>query len=246
MTTRCMHSVLLTSAMVVMMVPPGRIDAQVIAISHEVRPLAGVRSCPTPWVGTGPGWETVFEARRQDPDVGRRLLAALHDSLHAQLEAGRSDVEIQFLTAVVAGLRADLEGGRSAVGLASEAYRRTSMVLELDPEHAGAHHLVGRLHAAVMRMDRVTRFVATRVLGGGELSGASWPEARVRMEFAVARAPCVPDHHFELARLYAELGQVGRARERLEDALALSTRSGPYSDIRQKAERLLAKIVEAS
>jgi hypothetical protein len=58
-----------------------------------------------------------------------------------------------------------------------------------------------------MRLDRVTRFLATRLLGGGELRHASWDEARRLLESAERSEPCVPDHHFELARLYLERGE---------------------------------------
>ena len=125
-------------------------------------------------------------------------------------------------------------------------YRRVRDVLRAEPTHPGAHHLLGRLHAAVLRMDGFTRFVATRLMGGGELAGASWDDARTSLEVAAAGAPCVPDHHYELARLYAERGEVEPAVHRLRDLLALAGPDGPYGDVHRKGRQLLASLEGAS
>ena len=55
-------------------------------------------------------------------------------------------------------------------------------------------------------------------------------------------APCVPDHHYELARLYAEQGQVRPAREQLRDLLALAAPDGPYADVHEKGRALLSRL----
>ena len=221
----------------------GSISAQSGSISVvEPRRLAGVHSCRAPHVEEGEAWSTVFAARAMDENDAGATLARLHDSLRLEAVASPRDVDVQYLTAVVAGLRADLEGGRSAVRHATEMYRRAQAVLDIEPGHPGAHHLVGRLHAAVLRMDGFTRFVATRLFGGGELAGASWEEARLRLERAVTKAPCVPDHYYELARLYAERGEERSAVDALRDLLLLAGPEGPYADVYRKGRRLLERL----
>ena len=74
-------------------------------------------------------------------------------------------------------LRAAEEGGRTQVGLAQRAHEQARITLTVAPDHAGAQHVLGRLHAAVMRLSRFRRFIAIRILGGKVLSEASWETA---------------------------------------------------------------------
>jgi hypothetical protein len=206
------------------------------------RPLTGVHACSAPTVNEGVAWRTVYRSRGMDEDEAKGVLAELHDSLISVARDRPDDVELQYLLAVVAGSRAEVEGGRTRVRMASEMHRRIQNVLALDPDHPGAYHLLGRLHAAVLRMDGFTRFVATRLMGGGELGDASWEDARLLLEMAVAGAPCVPDHHYELARLYAEQGDVRRAVDRLHDLLTLIRPDGPFGDVYRKGRILLDRL----
>ena len=222
-------------------------EAQSSAISLvQPRPLAGIHACATAEVREGAAWRTLLAARQLPEDEAKETLATLHDSLSREVDARPDDVELRYLLGVVAGSRADVEGGRTSIALGKEMLGHVEKVLQMDPRHAGAQHLVGRLHAAVLRMDGFTRFVATRLLGGGELGGASWEEARVRLEAAVAGAPCVPDHHYELARLYAERGDIRPAMEQLQDLLALADPEGPYADVHRKGRVLLARLEGSS
>jgi len=205
-------------------------------------PRAGVRGCASAEVEDGSTWSAVYRARQTDEERAKTFLAALHDSLALEVEGSPADVGVQYLLAVVIGVRTDLEGGRTGIGLAKQMHRQVRIVLELDPSHPGAHHLLGRLHAAVLRLDGVSRFVATRLLGGSELRGASWDAARQGLEKAVVGAPCVPDHHYELARLYAEQGDRERAIERLRDAVELARPDGPFADVHSKGRLLLARL----
>lgn len=223
--------------------PTGPAWGEVRAVSlSKPRPLAGIHACAGSKVEDGNAWRTLLAARQMDDDRAREVLAELHDSLTREVQARPDDIDLQYLAGVVAGSRADVEGGRTAVALAQEMSRRIRRILEVEPDHPGAHHLLGRLHAAVLRMDGFTRFVATRLLGGGELASASWEEARARLELAVAGAPCVPDHHYELARLYAERGEVRPAIEQLQSLLELAEADGLYADVHRKGRVLLARL----
>ena len=56
----------------------------------------------------------------------------------------------------------------------------------------------------ISRHYRITRWIATRLLGGGELRKATWEEAERNLAFAEERAPGVSEHHLQLANLYAD------------------------------------------
>jgi uncharacterized protein HemY len=62
------------------------------------------------------------------------------------------------------------------------------------------------MHASILRLSGFKRFMAINVLGGNAMKNASWEEAQSRIELATLKEPCVPEHHFELARVYAQQG----------------------------------------
>jgi hypothetical protein len=121
-------------------------------------------------------------------------------------------------------------------------YDELKILLDLDPEHAQARHMMGRLHAGVRRMNRVKRWVATNILGGGALKNASWEEAEQNLSFAENKAPEVPDHHLQLARLYIDTDRPELASIELAHVLDLSATSAMEHKARLEALDLQAAL----
>ena len=203
-------------------------------------------AAPPAWVGEGVPdrvWRLADAASTVDEDDERRcLLLVAEGEARAALADGPDDVGRRFALAVVLGLRADREGGRTKVRAASQLRDELEGILALDPEHARARHMLGRLHAGVMRMDRVTRWIATNLLGGGSLKQASWAEAERHLVFAEARAPEVLDHHYELAHLYGDTDRPQRALEEAKHVLALEPRSEMERLVRERTEALVERL----
>lgn len=205
-----------------------------------VKPITGIGACSTRDDRRSATWQRFLEARALHDDAeARGIFVALADTLRAEAAVRPTDVEAQYALAAVLGAYAEAEGGRAKIRAAKALHEQLEVVFALDPRHPGAHHLLGRLHAAVRRMDGLTRFVATRFFGAGALSDASWAEARRGLEVAVMGDPCVPDHHYQLARLYAERGDPVAARERLEGLLALPRSGQAYSEVFEQGRALL-------
>jgi hypothetical protein len=177
-------------------------------------------------------------------DRRKCLLGLAEAEARRAVEEAPDDVGRRFAVAVVLGLRADREGGRTKVRAASGLHDELRRILELDPEHAPARHLLGRLHAGVMRMDRVTRWIATHLLGGAALAEASWEGAEQNLAFAEERAPDVLDHHYELARLYRDTHRVDLAVEELLHVLERPAHSAMEGAVVAKAERLLQELTQ--
>ena len=71
---------------------------------------------------------------------------------------------------------------------------------------------------------------------GDALDGASWETAETLLEAAVQGDPCVPDHHFELARVYAHTGDVDGAERALASVRELTAdATGAEARLRDKA-----------
>ena len=205
-------------------------------------PSAGFEACAAQDGLRGDTWNEIVATRRLDKDAAKETLRAIEASLRERLSIDSSNVETQYLLAAAIGSRANIEGGRGKVSAAKDLHRQAQAVLALSPGHPGALHLLGRLHAAVLRMDRVTSFLATRILGGGELAGANWSEARLFLEAAAAGDPCVPDHHYELARLYAGRGEVLTAQDRLTSLFRVAGERDLYRDVVEKGHSLLSEL----
>jgi hypothetical protein len=110
-------------------------------------------------------------------------------------------------------------------------------ILDEDPEHPGAHHLLGRMSAAVMRLGGTKRFLARLAVGGDLLASASWEAARMHLGRAERGAPCMAEHHLELARLMVDTGDIPGARREATHVLIL-TRAAAIT--RHAPPRLLA------
>ena len=175
-------------------------------------------------------------------DEAKCVLASVEQTAVRAVAAHPDAVEDRYALAVVLGLLADHEGGASKVKAASRMYDQLLRILALAPDHIGAHHLLGRLQAGVMRMDRVTRWIATGLLGGGALRGASWDEAERNLTFAVRGAPFIPDYHFELAHLYEDTGRADLALHEAQLVLAMDPSTAIDGSVPAKAAALVARL----
>jgi tetratricopeptide (TPR) repeat protein len=113
--------------------------------------------------------------------------------------------------------------------------------LELDPHHAGAHHVMGRLHAGAMRLNRVARLALRDVLGASVLEGASWEEAERHFREAWRSDPTCPRHAMELGALYLDTDRPALARQVLAQAAHLAPREASDSLAVIRARTLLAR-----
>ena len=227
-----------TVAILLALIPSG-ITAQTNTIAALTEP-AVVSVCETRNAERGATLHALAQARELGGDAAKSALSRMQDSLAVEAAARPHDVQVQYLLAASMGLRADVEGGRERIRAAQELYSQAHRVLVLEPDHAGAQYLLGRLHAAVMRLDRVTRFLAKRLLGGAALSEASWEEAQRLLEAAASGDPCTPEYHYELARLYAERGDHQRAALQLEKLFRYEREA--TSGVGRKAQVLYAEL----
>ena len=152
-------------------------------------------------------------------------------------EAGR-----RFGLAVILGLRTEREGGKTKIGLASDLNKELDKILVIDPMHARARHLRGRLNAAVLRMSGITRFIATSIMGGGELKKATWQVAESDLVFAEGRVPGVSDHHMQLAKLYRDTKRPELALVEVGHVLAMPFHSTMETAVHNEALKLQKKL----
>jgi len=182
-----------------------------VPVGADVRPTWVVDGVPdSVWMLVEAAWGTDDKAQKKE------LLKRAESYARAASEGHSDDAGRRFAVAVVLASRTDIEGGRTQVRTAAEVHRELEAILELDPQQAGAHHLLGRLYAGVRRTSGFTRWIAQNLLGGGELKKATWQAAEEHLSYAEEHAPEVSAHHFQLAALYADTDRLALALLELE------------------------------
>jgi tetratricopeptide (TPR) repeat protein len=166
---------------------------------HEIRnSLAAVRSLRTPE-------ERLAEALR------------IEGMIRGHLEVTPDDPDLLWWAIAAMGVQVDNESSRGKIDRTREIHAETERLRILAPDHPGGEHAMGRLHAGVMRLNRVLRFLAVRLIGGDHLRRASWEEAEAHFRRAVELDPRGLHHRFELATLLMDRGQREEARTILQE-----------------------------
>lgn len=128
------------------------------------------------------------------------------------------------------GEKADLAGG---------IWEEANRVLELNPDHAGGHHVLGKLHFEIADMSGFTRFMARSFMGNSALDGASWEDARYHLERAVELDPAMMVYRLDLARLYKKRDLKEESRAQILALLDLPARSPFDEEMVREARELL-------
>ena len=181
-------------------------------------------------------WALVDAAAETD-DEGRKkqILLEAEALARTDLSGHEDDVERRYTLAVVLGLRSNIEGGQTRVRAASALSAELEAILALDADHPGARHMLGRLHAGVRRMNRITRWVATNLLGGDELKKATWEAAEENLLFAERNDPEVSDHHLQLALLYRDTGRPGLAAQEVGHVMQMQASTAMELAVQREA-----------
>jgi hypothetical protein len=191
------------------------------------------------WAGeTVPDTVVVLVQRATDAPAGderKDLLRQAELQARASVVGHEGDIGRRYALAVVLGLRANIEGGQTKVRAASALSNELDAILAADSSHAGARHMLGRLHAGVRRMNRVTRWIATNLLGGEALKRATWEAAEENLAFAERHAPGVADHHLQLGGLYRDTGRPDLASVEFRHVLEFEATSALEEEVLAEA-----------
>jgi tetratricopeptide (TPR) repeat protein len=167
------------------------------------------------------------------------LYKSAEDYARRAVAANPNDADGHFELAAAIGRNALTMGARDRVKYASAVREEALAALKLNPNHAGALHVMGVWNAEVMRLNGVTRFFAKNLLGGKVFGEASWDNAQQNLERAVELEPNRITHRLDLANVYSDRGNKPKAIEQY-DAIskmpATDYNDGHYKD--EAARRL--------
>ncbi len=201
-------------------------------------------------------YEANWKAARAIADIAKQIegnadsLKKRRDSLYTvgrgfaerAIRADSMDAEGHYALAMVLGRLSRTKGSKERVRFAKLIYDEASRAVALNPNHDGAHHVLGAWNAEVKRLSGIQRFFAKALFGGGFMSVANWEDAVMHLERAVALNPQHIYHRLELAEVYTDLGRYSKAREQLAIIPTLPIRDVLDAQYKEDAAALLADI----
>jgi tetratricopeptide (TPR) repeat protein len=192
---------------------------------------------------------TLITLGQETPDAKS---SPARDSMYAEAErrartAVRADTmgaDGWFVLANALGRTALTRPPQPRLKLARTIRAAAIRAITLDPTHDGAYHVLGRWHAEIMRLPGIERFFARRVLGARIFDEASWDEATVNLERAVALDTTRIVHRLDLAEIYADRKRYADARAQLDTIAAMPEREYLDPERKAAAAALLSKIAK--
>jgi hypothetical protein len=230
--------------------------ARIDSLHDAVQPAAALAVAKTVLADHAEDYGALWRAARSQVDIAKRIKGdheytrQVRDSVYAVAEdyarraiaADSTDAEGHFILSVALGELSRTRGGKERVSFARVIYDEAAAALAADPEHDGAHHVLGAWHAEIMRLSGITRFVAKTILGAGFMDRAAWDSAAVHLERSVALDGTYIHHRLELAEIYADMERWADAAAQLEAIPSLPTRDVLDGDHRTNAAALLEQI----
>jgi tetratricopeptide (TPR) repeat protein len=197
-----------------------------------------------------------WKAARAIADVAKQIegnadsLKRRRDSLYTvgrayaerAIRADSLGADGHYALAMVLGRLSRTKGSKERVRYAKLIFDEASRAVALNPNHDGAHHVLGAWNAEVKRLSGIQRFFAKALFGGGFMSVATWDDAVTHLERAVALNPQHIYHRLELAEVYADIGQYTKAREQLTMIPTLPIRDVLDAQYKEDAAALLQDI----
>jgi tetratricopeptide (TPR) repeat protein len=194
-------------------------DARAALASYEMAARTDTLSYEAAWKTSRSAADMEVRARGTADHSALLRTAELFARRAVALRA--DSAEGHFALARALGIAARSMGARERVRYAGDVRNHALQCLRYDPGHSGCLHVMGAWNAEVMRLGRVERFIARRLLGGSTFGSASWNEAVRYMEAAVAAGPRRIVHRVELAEIYEDVGRTADAEREYEAALTL-------------------------
>jgi tetratricopeptide (TPR) repeat protein len=227
------------------------------AAAYEARdPAAALRHFETALAADSMSHEANWRAAlalialgMQTPDSVR---SPGRDSLYARAEryalravrSDTTDAEGWFMLANAMGRTALTKSAGERVQSAAAIRTAALRALQLDPNHDGAYHVLGRWNAEIMRLSGLSRFLARNVLGAHVFGEASWEHAIENLERAVQLDSTRIFHRLDLAMVYIDRKRYADARAQLEAVEQLPVRDVLDPRYKEDALALLRRIAD--
>jgi tetratricopeptide (TPR) repeat protein len=151
------------------------------------------------------------------------------------------DVAVNVLSlAICHGRLALVSDTRARVEYSRLIKEEAERALQLDPNYAWAHHVLGRWHYEVASFGPAARFFARLLYGG--IPAASAEEGVTHLRRATELEPAELSHWLELGFAHAATGRNAEARASWERGLAMPDRGKNAASAKIRAQAALAAL----
>ena len=195
-------------------------------------------------------YEIVWRGARQVVEVGmmtgdkakkEELFQQGIDIAKKAVELNSDHEEGHLRWAVAAGRLALFKGGDEKIKLSREVQEQAEAVLDIDPDHAAAHFILGRWHETLANLGWLKRTLAKMIYGA--LPEASNAEAIAHMEKACVSDPTFVEYRVVTGQTYIErIKDYEAARKHLQTAIELPPKRQGDAQWQADARRMLEKI----
>ncbi|NIR53179.1 hypothetical protein GWO43_31445 [candidate division KSB1 bacterium] len=146
-----------------------------------------------------------------------------------------------FMLAVATGRVALYEGGKAKIERSKEVKTLAEKTLELDPDHHGAYHVLGRWHFELASLSWFLK-TAAKIIYGGVPPGASYEKAVANLKKAIEISPQWINHHKQLGLVYMKMAKWDRARKEFQRVLELPVADHQDEAHKEDCRKLLEEI----
>jgi tetratricopeptide (TPR) repeat protein len=140
------------------------------------------------------------------------------------------------------GRRALNAGSGYGAELAQRVYDGAHAILALEPDHGGAHNLLGKLNYEIMSLSTVERFIGRVLVRKQALRDSSWESAELHLRAAAESWPDLVLFQFDLAQLHRKRGRDDDARTVLRRVTEMVPLHPPDAAFQDDARRHLEEL----
>ncbi len=155
------------------------------------------------------------------------------------VEAEPNSAEANFWMAISLGLKTEYSGPFAKLTTGKESFEFTQRALELDPDHAASHELLGRIHAGVMRLPWLVRKLGASMGMSEVLGDASWETAEASFARSAELDPGAIGPRLELGKLLEERDRPEEGRLWLHKLLEITPGNDLDRAMQAEARELL-------
>lgn len=132
-------------------------------------------------------------------------------------------------------------GSKTKIANAKEIQKECDRALALNPNEAGAYHIMGRWHRTFAGFGK-TKTALVNTFFGGKPDGGTYADAITNLKKAIKLEPWYMLHTYELAVTYHEMGKDDLAKEFVQKAMKLPQTYEDAKKCYKKCETLLAEL----
>ena len=158
------------------------------------------------------------------------------------VKADSNNAECHYCYAFCVGVMNEFASTKQQIANSKVMKDEIDHCLKLNPNHAGAYHLLGRWCRRVAEFNSFEKFAAKAVYGA-TLPTATFDQAIAAFEKAFVNQPDYLIHQYEMANTYYEMNKYSDAKVWINQVLANTTYKGDDAQaVKDKCKALLAKM----